>query len=615
MIARTGIARTGVLARPFRIAASSAMSGLRLDRDTAILIAASAALAVAALLPVASLMGSAAGAAGSRLKLSTVAGGELGLTWADPRTPAGTQGQAVTVLFGLLVGMAAATFATATVTVVALVSARDAVRSADNSVRQAVGASRGNIRNAALLEAGAIATIAGVIGSILGLGLSRLAATQWPGAIGPYRAGASLVAVLATVAIVVLSALLPVIFARTSRLTEADRAPRQIFAPATAQFAASVAVLVTAALVAQHASRTMAVGVVGGNTEVFELKTAAVDHGALSRGYTALLDRLRSASVPASLTSPGAIAGLGTTAMVTTDCGECSEGGVPSRFHVFYATHHIVSPDSFQALGIHLLAGRAFQPGDRAGAARVAVVNRALAVRHFQRAGAVGRPMIVGDDKAWYTVVGVVDDAPAWGFGARFQPRFTVYLSVLQHPPSAADLFVPEQGGAGAVARARHEVVAQLRSLGVAVEPRRIAQLHAREAAPVEWFARWIAWQGWVTTVVASVGMFAVMHIWVRALTPELGVRRALGATRRRLLALVTVQAAAVAAMGVVAGCWFGWSVWSVLPTIFRGAGTWSNAAIGAAAVPLTVATLAGALIPAWRALGRDPAELIGSSE
>ena len=77
-------ARTAPLARPLRISASSAISGLRLDRGTAILIGASAALVVAALLPVASLMGTAAGAARSRLEFSTVAGGGLGLTWAVP---------------------------------------------------------------------------------------------------------------------------------------------------------------------------------------------------------------------------------------------------------------------------------------------------------------------------------------------------------------------------------------------------------------------------------------------------------------------------------------------------------------------------------------------------
>jgi len=600
--------------RSFRVVVSSTMAGLRMDRGTAILIGMAAAVALAALLPVASLMGSFAGGGPPGIQISTIGGGGLGLPWADPTTPAGTQGQATTVLYGLLLGVAVATFATASITVVALVGARDTGRSADNVVRRAVGASHRAIRNAALLEASVIAVIAAGAGGVLGAGLSRLAIAGWPGETGRYQAGASVVIVLATVAVMVLSGLLPVIFARTGRLVEGDRAPRQIFVPAAGQFAASVAVLVTAALVAQQAATTITSGTAGGRSEVLELSTAERDRTELGRQYAALLDHLKADSLPASLTSPGALAGLGTTASVMTDCGDCSEGGMPSRYQVFYATHHIVSPDSFQALGIHLVAGRPLQPGDGAGGAPVAVVNRALAARHFQHGEAIGRPMQVGDDKQWYTVVGVVDDAPAWGFGTRLQPRFTVYLSILQHPPSTAELLVPDTGGGGVAGRVRREVATQLGPAGVQMHSTRMADLHAREAAPVEWFARWIALQGWVTTLLACVGMFAVMHIWVRALVPELGVRRAMGASRRRLVALVAGQAATVVVGGVGAGCWFGWSVWSVLPTMLRGATTWDSGAVIAAAVPLTVATFAGALLPAVRALRRGPAQLIASS-
>jgi hypothetical protein len=63
------------------------------------------------------------------------------------------------------------------------------------------------------------------------------------------------------------------------------------------------------------------------------------------------------------------------------------------------------------------------------------------------------------------TVVGVVNDAPAWGFGARFQPRFTVYLSILQHPAAAAELLVPERGARGA-AGLRRDPAQLIRSSG-----------------------------------------------------------------------------------------------------------------------------------------------------
>jgi putative ABC transport system permease protein len=594
---------------------TSALAVLRLDRGTAVLLGAATALGLAAVLPVTGLMGAPDQGVVTRLEISTVQGGLLGLPWRDPRTAAGTQRRATTVLFGLLVGMAAATFATGCITVVALVGARDGMRSSDDEVRRAVGASRKAIRRATLLEASVIALIAAGLGSVLGARLGRIAAAEWPGEAMPYHRDVSVALVLATVAVVILGAMLPLIFARQKRLAEPDRAPRQIFGPAVAQFAASLSVLVTAALLGRSASDVAAPGSFGRDARILELASAPREAAALGQRYATLLARLDAASISASLTSPGALAGLGTIAGVTTDCGECSEGGIPSRFHVFYANHHLVSPDSFQALGIHLIRGRQLGPNDRTGAARVAVVNRALAQRHFQRGEAVGRVMLVGDDKEWYTVVGIVDDAPAWGFGSRFQPLFTVYLSILQHPPTAAELLIGGRAGPRAWPHVRELGAALFTPPNGRLGETSLARLHAREAAPVAWFARWIGIEGWATMLIACVGMMAVMRIWVRSLLPELGLRRALGATKASVLLLVLRQAVGVVAVGVAAGCWFGWSVWNVLPTMLRGAATWDTRALAVAAAPLALSALVGAILPALRALREAPVHLITSPE
>jgi predicted lysophospholipase L1 biosynthesis ABC-type transport system permease subunit len=241
-------------------------------------------------------------------------------------------------------------------------------------------------------------------------------------------------------------------------------------------------------------------------------------------------------------------------------------------------------------------------------------VNRTLAERHFQGGEAVGRMMIVGDDKEWYTVVGIVDDAPAWGFGSRFQPLFTVYLSILQHPPAAAELLVGGRAAPGSWPRVRQAAAALLTPLDGRIGETSLARLHAREAAPVAWFARWIAVEGGATMLIACVGMMAIMRIWVLSLLPELGLRRALGATKASVLLLVLRQAVGVVAVGVAAGCWFGWSVWNVLPTILTGAVTWDTSALAVAAAPLALATLVGAVLPALRALRDTPVNLISSA-
>ncbi len=590
----------------------AAVAALRMDRGVAALIAGTAALALAALLPIASLARG-VGPSETRLEISTVRGGRLGLPWEDGRTPSETQHRAVVVLFGLLVGMGAATLATAGVTIVALVAARDAVRTSDDAVRRSVGASRRTLRRAALIEAGAIALAAAAAGVAIGTALSRLAASGWPGSTAPYRPMVGVALVLGIAGFVLASAILPIVFARSRRMTDAEPAPRAIFGPAVAQFAAGLTVLVTGKLILSYAATTAAPHNTS-HKEVLQLTGSASEPAELGRRYAVLLDRLSADSLVPSLTSPGAVTGVGMRALVLTDCGDCSEGGIPSRFHYFYATHHVVSPDSFQALGVRVLAGRGFRLSDRAGAPRVAVVNRILAERHFQHGQAIGRRMVVGDDKEWYTVVGIVDDPPAPGFGSRFQPRFTVYLSILAHPSTAADLVLGNNGALSATRTARREAVELLSPLGGTVAPTTMERILAREAAPVRWFGRWIALEGWVTLLIAAVGMFAVMRIWVRSLYPELGLRRASGSTRRRVLLLVLRQSAQVATVGLVAGWWFGIAVWNVLPTILRGAAPWDTVIVAWSALPLVAATLVGALWPGLGAMRKAPAVLLGAT-
>src|SRR5262249_26363626 len=136
--------------------------------------------------------------------------------------------------------------------------------------------------------------------------------------------------------------------------------------------------------------------------------------------YAALLDALEAGKRfdSVSLTATGGLVGLGVVAPVTTDCGQCSEGGIYLPWHVVAATHQFVSADTFHALGVHVLAGRGIDRSDQWGSAPVAVVSRSLALRHFQRGEAIGRRILLGDDpRTWHTVVGIVNDSPGQGLG------------------------------------------------------------------------------------------------------------------------------------------------------------------------------------------------------
>jgi hypothetical protein len=139
------------------------------------------------------------------------------------------------------------------------------------------------------------------------------------------------------------------------------------------------------------------------------------------------------------------------------------------------------------------------------------------------------------------------------------------------------------------------------------------SSLLVAETAPLLWFGRAFAIQGWTMLAIAVVGAFALMSLWVQSLLGELGVRRAVGARRRDLFRFVLARAAVVSVAGLATGLWFGWPVWSELPRVIPGLGPWSTAIVSQAACVLVGAALAGALVPAWRVARMAPSVMIAS--
>ena len=109
-----------------------------------------------------------------------------------------------------------------------------------------------------------------------------------------------------------------------------------------------------------------------GNAEpdgtVYQLADTDPDPAARSAQY---LDMLRDLAATegvegVSLTSPGALVGLGTVDWVETDCGQCFTGGIFLQVaQTSAASHSVVSPDTFAVLGIPLVAGTRLHPRRR----------------------------------------------------------------------------------------------------------------------------------------------------------------------------------------------------------------------------------------------------------
>jgi hypothetical protein len=592
-----------------------AISSVRAYWGTAALLWAAAAAALAALLPVTSLVAPDETGLAPRLGLTPWRGGGLGIPWTIfAWDPTATQHAALGMLFRLLLGVAAGVLAVAGLTIVAVSAVRAAQRAPEIRVQRAVGASRRHVLVAGLLESAAIAAGALLVGGGLGLVAARLAVAAWPGAVGPAHPGANLVAVLAALGGIVLGAMLPLLLPRrSSPLTPSSAKPLELFVPAL-QLGLSLTVLTAAGLLARQAGRLTVIGAgIRPSGQVFELTAPESPPRARAQGYATLLRHLRARGPfeAASLTSPGTLVGLGVIDFAPTDCGNCWLGGIAVPIHGVAVTHHLVSADTFRVLGLGLVAGRGISDADAWDAEHVAVVNQSLAARHFEQGAAVGRRILVGGmDAEWHRVVGIVRDLAPTGFGGGLEPLEAVYVSALQHPARTLDLLVRAPAESAAVAALESEVRA---SLGSATRVRRVsgAVLAAAETAPLRWFGRMVAMEGWVLLASAVLGTFVVMRLWVHSRLYELGLRRAVGARRRAVFAYVMSRAAGVGIGGAAIGLWLGLGVWGALSTIVAGLPPWDLDAALRSAPLLLGAAFAGAWLPAWQAARTTPVGLL----
>jgi putative ABC transport system permease protein len=594
-----------------RRAVAPAVQALRAYRGSAVLIASTGAAGLAAALTVAVLV-SPHGVGLARLGLDPSRSSDLGLRLgAFALSPASIRQETLTHLFRLLLGVAAGVLVVSWISTLVLAAARSSARAQEIAVRRAVGASRRLLLAAELLQGGVVAGAALAVGCVLGLAGGRLAAAAWIGVLGPGGPLAGVVVAALIAAAIMLGATVPMVHARrSSRIADVEATPLALVLPVV-QLGLSLTVLAAAALLQRGAGRLgPQAGVAAPDARVFEITTAAWSPPDRAAGYAALLRRLDADSIRASLSSPGALVGIAPADVVGTACGACRWGDMFLEWHTFFALHYLVSADSFRAMGIPVLAGRAFGETDGWGAPRVAVVNRTLAQRHYERGDALGKAIRIGAGAdALYTVVGIVADRSPTGFGGGLEPPEAVYLSVLQHPAPDVDLLV--RGGARLVDTVGRALRASLGSHAGHVGLRTEAQIRAAEAAPLRWFGAMFGAEGWVMLAVATTGTFGVMWLWVASLLGEFGVRRAVGARRRDVVRYVLARAALVAGGGVAFGSWVGLMVWDALRSAVATLPPWDPHAVLRFGLLLGAAALAGALIPARRATRAAPAALL----
>jgi predicted permease len=214
-----------------------------------------------------------------------------------------------------------------------------------------------------------------------------------------------------------------------------------------------------------------------------------------------------------------------------------------------------VAPDYFRALGTRLLLGREFDERDTAASKKVAIINESFARYYFKNRSPLGRWLArIGPDREKFEIVGVVKDMKYRDL--RLAPPRTVYFASTQSESA--------RGWNCVVVRTTTDAAAMLRSIETAVErvdralrvlePRTMDELMSRSLLHERILAMLAACFGGLALVLAAVGIYGVMAFQVARRRKEIGIRMALGARPREVVAMVVGQTARLVLYGSAVG-------------------------------------------------------------
>jgi putative ABC transport system permease protein len=276
-----------------------------------------------------------------------------------------------------------------------------------------------------------------------------------------------------------------------------------------------------------------------------------------------------------------------------------------------------VTPNYFSVLGISLLRGRPFDEQDRTPESHTIILNQALAKRLFPNEDALGKLIRFRTDRAVltapFTVIGITGNTQNQGLGGMAGPE---YFMVRRHTdddvvfnyPDSQRIIMVVRGAIGAPT-----VAQQLRSAVAALDPTlpvesdtldesvvRLAERPRFSAALLSLFAV-------VGLLLTAIGIYGVVSLVVNQRAQEIGIRMALGATRKDVIGMMVWQAAFWIGIGAAAGVCGSLAVARWIGSLLFGIRANDPATLCAAAGALVVVAMVAAWVPARRTAKIDP--------
>ncbi len=263
--------------------------------------------------------------------------------------------------------------------------------------------------------------------------------------------------------------------------------------------------------------------------------------------------------------------------------------------------NRIIEGSYYAALRIPVVAGREFNPGDSAGAPRVAIINEALAEKFFPGENPIGRKILLFEGSPLEkTIVGVVGDTRGESLETPAVPEASYPMSQGESPLVT---IVARTAGDP------HALLPSMRRELLAIDPdlsffmvRTMDELLSGTLAQRRFNLWLLGGFSLAALLLASIGLYGVIAYSVAQRTRELGVRAALGADRGAILRMLLSEGMKITGTGAALGLVGALSLGRLLGNQLYGVGPFDPLAFaGVLLVLFTVAAVA-IYVPARRA-------------
>ena len=323
--------------------------------------------------------------------------------------------------------------------------------------------------------------------------------------------------------------------------------------------------------------------------------------------YDQLVERLR--GLPgvrgAAVANPLPLTGISVTVGFDIEGRPSPDGARPT------ANMAMASPEFFETVGIPLLRGRGFTDRDDEKAPPVVIVNRAFAERFFPGENAVGKRIAPGvgagaDGRRAREIVGVVGNARQ--SPSNLHDDAIYYLAYKQLPWCCPAVVARAEQSPESIVPAIRSVVASIDKQLPVYGIRTGSRIQAIAFAAPRFVTMLLGSFAVIGILLTAVGLYGVTSYGVVKRTREIGMRMALGATRRSVISMILGGATRLVVVGVTLGVLGSLIVGRFMRSMLSGVAPANPVLLSTAVVIVVFTAFVSAYLPARRAASVDPA-------